>query len=65
MNPPDARPSRTGGLVSQVQGELAIDTPRILGDKEPGEPALPITLSDRGGYQRRPALACPDDRDLT
>ena len=33
-----------------------------FGDKEPGEPALPITLSDCGGSQRQPALACPDDR---
>jgi len=26
---------------------------------------LLITLSDRGGCQRRPALACPDDCYLT
>jgi hypothetical protein len=45
--------------------EFTLDKQRILGDKEPGEPALLITLSDRGGCQRRPALACPDDRDLT
>ena len=27
---PQPRPSRTGGSVSQVQGELVLDTPRIL-----------------------------------
>jgi hypothetical protein len=32
VNPPGARRSRTGGSVQQVQGELAVDTPRIVGD---------------------------------
>jgi hypothetical protein len=32
VNPPGARASRTGSSAPQVQGELAADTPRILGD---------------------------------
>ncbi len=34
VNPPGAQPSRTGSSAPRVQGELAVDTPRILGDSE-------------------------------
>ena len=34
VNPPGAQPSRTGSSAPRVQGELAVDTPRILGDNE-------------------------------
>ena len=57
--------ARTNGSVPAGRREFTLDKQRILGDKEPGEPALLITLSDRGGCQRRPALACPDDCYLT
>jgi hypothetical protein len=40
VNPPGAQPSRTGGSVPQVQGELAVDTPLIL-DMELGDRAFP------------------------
>jgi hypothetical protein len=57
-----AATSELGDLLANLNPGLNHQPTRIFGDKEPGEPALPITLSDCGGSQRQPALACPDDR---
>jgi hypothetical protein len=59
---PRLGPRRAGQSVPSVALTPERRGPPVFGDKEPGEPALPITLSDCGGSQRQPALACPDDR---
>lgn len=61
----DVAPENGSTTSRHAERSDVVDTPRALqsiGDKEPGEPMLPITLSDCGGCQRRPGLACPDDR---
>lgn len=62
VQPPPIKLHRNGRSALQATVPSGRLQARRIGDKEPGEPALPITLSDCGGSQRQPALACPDDR---
>jgi hypothetical protein len=56
---PDAGPPRTACPARVRLGERRNARPRGIGDEEPGEPALPITLSDCGGCQPQPPLSLP------